>query len=352
MLEELWHQLIEITAQFVIPDWGELIDLIPVGLAILAGLWLLSTVVRFATAGPTRRGKGRLKPVPPPGLHMPGPTYAPVFAAIGMGILLFGLVLGGIWIVVGVIALVLSLLYWGREGLAEYDHLVHAERLPAVIHPGPPPGVHLPGPTFRPVLGALSMTVLFFGLVFGGWLLVAGVLFLAVVLIGWLSDARGEFVKTVEADETGHLENLPAPRYPTRLLGAFTVITVLAILVTAGVIPPRDTAGGGDGESPPPTGEPGPTGPAFVAKDVKFDIRTLTVAAGAPFSIAFRNDDPASIPHDIDLRTEGGEVLVDHPTIDGGQSTTYEFGALEPGSYILICSVHPFADMTATLTVE
>ena len=346
MIEELWHQLLEVLAQFVIPEWGELIGLLPVFLAVLAGLWLLRTVVRFATAGPTRRGKSRITPITPPGIHMPGPTYAPVFAAIGLGILLFGIVLGGEWVIVGIVALVLSLLYWGREGLAEYDHLVGAERLPAVIPAGPPPGVHMPGPSFRPVMGALAMAVLFFGLVFGGWLLLAGVLFLAAVLLGWLADARGEYTKTVEADSTGHMENLPDPGYPKRMLGTFTIITVLAVLLTAGVLPPRD---------PEPVAveeTPGPSGPSIIAKGVKYDKHALEVPAGAPFTIAFRNEDPAGVHHDVDLRSESGDVLVDHAVIDGGETADYAFDAQPAGTYILICSVHPFADMTATLTVK
>ncbi len=352
MIEELWHSLLDLLALLVIPEWGELIDLLPVFMAVLAGLWLARTVVRLATAGPTRRGKRRITPRAPAGIHMPGPSYAPVFAAIGMGVLLFGVVLGGEWIIVGIVALTLSLLYWGREGLAEYDHLVDAQRLPAVVHQGPPPGVHMPGPSFQPIVAALSMMVLFFGLVFGGWLLLAGVLFLAAALLSWLADARGEYVKTVEADQTGHIENLPAPGYPKRLLGTFSVITVLAILLTAGVLPPRDPEPAPVDGSPAPSGEGPPSGLAIVAKDIKYDIHALEVAANAPFTIAFRNDDPPSVPHDIDLRSESGDVLLDHPTINGGESTTYAFDPLTPGTYVLICSVHPFADMTATLTVK
>lgn len=352
MIEELWLQALDLVAQFVIPDWGELINLLPVFMALLAGLWLARTVLRFVTAGPTRRGKTRRKPVAPDGLHMPGPSYAPVFAAIGMAILLFGLVLGGELLIVGIVALGLALLYWGREGLREYDHLVGSEQLPAVVHPGPPPGVHMPGPSFRPILGALAMFVLFFGLVFGGWLLLAGVLFLAAALLGWLADARGEYQKTVEADSTGHLQNLPPPKYPTRLLGTFAVITVFAVLLTAGVLPPGDPEPPVGEGSPPPSGEPGGGGLAITAKDVKYSTHALEAAAGAPFTIAFTNEDPASVPHDVDLRSESGEVLQDHPTIAGGESTTYDFDTLTAGTYVLICSVHPFADMTATLTVK
>ena len=36
-------------------------------------------------------------------------------------------------------------------------------------------------------------------------------------LVGWLADARQEYRETVEADTTGHLENVPAPRDAARL---------------------------------------------------------------------------------------------------------------------------------------
>ena len=53
---------------------------------------------------------------------MPGPSFAPVFAAVGLFLVMLGLVFGGITIVLGVIALVLTLLYWLAEGMRNYDH--------------------------------------------------------------------------------------------------------------------------------------------------------------------------------------------------------------------------------------
>ena len=98
-----------------------------------------------------------------------------------------------------------------------YDHdlgVRTATELPAVASEGPPPGVHMPGPSFRPFLGAVGTGMLMLGLVFGGWLLAAGVIALVATLVGWLIDAREEYVKTVEADTTGHLENMPAAADP------------------------------------------------------------------------------------------------------------------------------------------
>ena len=165
MIEQLWSDLIEFTSQFVIPDWGTLISLLPVFLAVPVFLYITWTIYRWRRPGPTRSGKRRLTPVPPPGIHMPGRSFAPFVAAAGMFLLVFGLVEGGIWLAVGGIALVLTLLYWGREALREYDHLPsprphgrdrrHA-RSRSVLPPGradagtPPPGVHIPAALVPP----------------------------------------------------------------------------------------------------------------------------------------------------------------------------------------------------------
>src|SRR5574338_1477303 len=119
MIEELWSQFIEFTSKLVVPDWGALVGLIPIGLAIAVVLYLVWVIVRFANAGPTRRGKRRITPRPPAGVHMPGPSFAPVLGAIGMLFLGFGIVSGGLWLLVGGIILVITLLYWGRESLRD-----------------------------------------------------------------------------------------------------------------------------------------------------------------------------------------------------------------------------------------
>ena len=98
----------------------------------------------------------------------------------------------------------------------------------------------MPGPSFRPIIGALGMTMLMFGLVFGGWLLLAGVIALILTLVGWLVDAIGGVPpRPVEADRTGHLENIPDPHVP-RLL-----FTALIVLFVGGVaVPDRHPAAG------------------------------------------------------------------------------------------------------------
>jgi len=115
MIEDLWAQFIAFTSKLVVPDCGALVALIPVGLLIAVVLFLVWLFIRMGSAGPTRRGKQRIAPKAPAGVHMPGPSFAPILGAIGVLFLGFGLVAGGLWAAAGAIILVLTLLYWGRE---------------------------------------------------------------------------------------------------------------------------------------------------------------------------------------------------------------------------------------------
>ncbi len=359
-MEDLWHSFIDLTSKFVIPDWNGLIGFIPPGILALVLAYFIWTGWRFATAGPTQRGGRRRKPVPPPGIHMPGPSWAPILAAIGTFLLFFGLVTGGVALWVGIGALILTLLAWGREGLRDYDHLVHAEPGTAVAVPRQPPGVHLPGPSFRPVLASLAMAILFFGLVFGGWLLAVGVIFLVVTLLGWLRDARLEFTKTVEADRTGHLENIPAPGMPTRLVATFAALIVLAVALNLGIIAGSNASAGGGASAAagsPGTGSAAPSGGAggaadvtVHAKNVSFVEKAFDAPAGKPFKLALDNQDEG-IPHNIEIRKDS-TVVWSGTEFNGPKITVYDVPALDPGTYTFICKVHPIPAMTGTVTVK
>jgi plastocyanin len=369
VLEDAWNSILELTAQFVIPDWESVIRMIPLVLLVVIAIWLILTVRKFATAGPTRRGKARITPLPPSGVHMPGPSWAPILAAAGAFLTFWGLVVGGNAIWIGIVALTLTLLYWGREGLRDYDALARndATTLPAVVHAGPPPGVHMPGPSFRPILGALGVGVLFFGLVFGGWLLAVGIVLTIATLLGWLVDARREYVHTLEADRTGHLEPLPNPAWPRRLLWLGALLIVVALLADNGIVPPRSrqpaaggTAGAPSG-APPASGEPAgseaPAEPApsmpdadvvITAQAIQFTTQNVE-AAGPDFTIAFDNRDDRT-PHDVDIRDEGGTTIFDGDVFPGPEARVYEVTGLEAGSYEFYCSVHP--NMKGTITVQ
>jgi plastocyanin len=343
--------LLDVAAVFVTPDWGALVQLIPVGLAILVVAWLLLTIRRFATAGPTRRAPARIDPIPPPTVHMPGGSAAPILVAFGAAALFGGMILGGLWLVAGVTVLVLTLVSWGREALRDYAHVDPLPALPALVHEGPPPGVHMPGPSIRPLMGALGSAGLFLGLVLGGWVLVVSIVFLAYTLIGWLVDFTAEYRKVEEADVTGHMENIVPRNLPTIALGVFAILFVVVALIQAGIFPPRIGTAGTPGASPSAAAASlAPGTLAVVAKDVAFDKHDLAVAANQPFHIQFTNND-GGVPHDIDIRDASGKTIDDQAHVTGVATQVYDYKALTPGTYTLICSVHPIAAMTGTLTV-
>ncbi len=353
LLQNIWNGILDLVKLFVIPDWGALIALLPVFMGVVVVGFFVTRILQYRRIGPRRRRPGRIKPVTPVGLHMPGPTYAPVFAAIGTFLLFMGLVFNGWILVLGLIALLLTLLYWGREGLTDYDHVADDHpALPGVVHTGPPPGVHMPGPSFRPILASLGVAVLFAGLVFGGWVLAVGLLFTITALLGWLNDARKEYKQVVRADSTGHLENEPAPSWPKTVLSVFAILVVVAVALNAGWFPPRSAVGGtaGPGGSPAPSGPATPPGTLVViAKGVKFDVAALSAPADKPLKIDFDNQD-AGTPHDVDVLDAGGTKVFDGKDFPGSAKRVYDVPALKAGTYTFECSIHP-ALMNGQLTV-
>jgi plastocyanin len=351
--KDLVQTLLDLVSPLLQPDWNALLLLFPVLLLVLFVAWFAWTVRKFATLGPTRRAPARVQPVTPAHVHMPGASSAPILVAFGAGALFLGLVLGGVALWIGVVLLVVTLLAWFREAIRDYDHLETAQRLPAVIHEGPPPGVHMPGPSIRPLLGALGSAALLGGLVVGGWVLILAVVFLVWTLLGWLVDFTAEYRKVEEADHTGHLENIPPRRLPMRTLQVFAVLFTLVALWQFGVFPPAGPATADPGASgPPPSGPAEPTGPAITAQGIAFQPKALEVPAGQPFSILLRNQDPPGTPHDIDIRSADGATLQDKTEIDGGTEEAYEYEPLDAGEYAFICSIHPIDAMTGTLTVR
>ena len=109
MLERIWTRILQLTAEFVTPDWGKIIGVIPVIMAVFVVIFLLWMIRRIRGAPPARRGKRRIEPRTPAGIHMPGPSFAPAFAAVGVFLLFLGLVFNGWILLLGVIALVLTL---------------------------------------------------------------------------------------------------------------------------------------------------------------------------------------------------------------------------------------------------
>ncbi len=363
-MQDVWNNILKLLGQIVSPDWGSLVALIPLGVAAIVVMWLVWLGLRLARAPGARRGMRRVPARPPAGTHMPGPSLAPLLAALGAVLLLLGAVAQGPMLPIGIVALVLALLYWGREAMRDYDHLVQpASSVPAVLATAPPPGVHMPGPSFRPVLVSIAAAVLFYGLVFKGALLVVGILMLAIALLGWLADARAEYRAVEVADLTGHLESQAAPRYPTGTIAAFAVLFIVGVALNSGIVPPQQAAGGGSGGGAASPGasasagtgggggsSPVPSGDITIrAQNIAFDIGSATASAGKAFTIAFINDDSGT-PHNVAIKDASGTDVFKGEIITGPAAKVYDVPALKAGTYTFYCQVHP--NMTGTLTVH
>jgi plastocyanin len=110
--------------------------------------------------------------------------------------------------------------------------------------------------------------------------------------------------------------------------------------------------GSNNEESGSEAGAGGPGGTLKLAADesaLAFDKTELT---SKPGKVTIDFDNPSSIPHNVEVETEGGEVLGGTETIASTEEkATVE---LEPGTYTFFCSVpgHREAGMEGTLTVK
>jgi plastocyanin len=224
-------------------------------------------------------------------------------------------------------------------------------------------------------VGALGTSLLFLGLVFGEWLLAVGVIALILGLVGWLPDARKEYVKVVEADQTGHLENIPEPRVPARALTFLAILVIGAVVLQSGIFADKSATGTpGSSAAPPAAGGPaasagsggatgsgspagappassgGQTGDVAVeAKGVAFTQTSWTGPANKAFTIAFSNQDPGT-PHNIEIKDSSGAVVFKGDIFNGVDTKTYQVPALPAGDYTFSCVVHP--NMTGTAALQ
>ena len=400
----IWDTTLGEIGALVSPDWGGLVLLIPLALVLAVGAYLAWVVRRYANAGPQVSRPIPVAPVPA-GTHLPGPSLAPLLAAGGAFALLLSTLfirivpgaapdsstfvvepLGIVAISVGILAMVGALLYWGREANREFRALEPSAALTAgsaAAAKGPPAGIHVPGPSFRPLLAAIATAVMLLGLVIDPVVFLAGVLMTVIGLLGWLNDARKEYREVEKADVTGHLENIPAPRFPTGTLIVFGLLLVGSLLIAGGIIPPRGNAsGGGSGgtPTPAPTTQPSaaPSGQAsaapsdggtasaapgtsaapgasvtlkLAAQGIAYDTASLEVPANTPFKIEFTNND-AGIPHNVAIHKDSptGPEVWKGEIFNGVETRTYDVPALPAGAYGFVCTVHP--NMTGTLTAK
>ena len=101
------------------------------------------------------------------------------------------------------------------------------------------------------------------------------------------------------------------------------------------------TDSGGGGDDIIKTCAPTDGALALTSKDIKFDKDCLAVKAGAAFTIELQNSDTEQ--HNVSIyQSKGGSSLFKGTEFaEGGQTFTYEVGALDAGNYYFQCDVHP-----------
>lgn len=380
--------LFQLLQQLLIPNWSDLIALLPWVLIVLVAGWLVFTALQWMRAGARNRPRvPRPAPEPPPpGVHMPGPSRWPFVVPFGVALVLASLVLTGRdannnpiepvnvpLLVVGLIISLVAVAGWLRDANREWRATAVGAHEPALAggpamavalpaggsssalvpagpsamtvaerYPEPPPGVHMPGPSPWPFFAPIALFVMLLGVVFSAILLVGGLILGVIAAAGWLLDAGHEYRST---EATGHA--VPKTRDPSAvwpralvpLYGAVIVISFLLMLAPTffgflnSLTPPEAT----------PTPVAVPAVPEISASSaVSFDTKTLIVPADRPFDLVFHNNQ-AGVPHNVDIGDSASAptTYLHGEQITGVDSITYQVSAIPVGTYYFQCEVHP-----------
>jgi plastocyanin len=383
--DNVWNSVLDWLSQVVTPNWNDVIGWLPSLTFLLLVVVFLALVGRWWAQGGRNASRvpAKRRPATPAGLHMPGPSFWPFLVPVGLVVMFFGLVvhpgripppsldsagnptvgspvpLGQVFdlplIALGLLITVVAAVGWYRDAGREWRRTDNPElavvpAAPARPPQEPPPGVHLPGPSPWPFFVPVSLAVIFFGLIFSPALAVGGVLMVVIAAIGWYRDANHELSQV----EAGHP---PEPRtrdperaFPTALVGVYAAIGVIALALT---FAPQMIAIANYKPTPSPSpsaaGGTATSAVKLVAKDIKFDLSTITVAADTPFTITFTNDD--TVPHNVAIfegsDATGKNVFRGELNKGSGATVVYDVPALPAGTYYFHCDVHP--NMNGTL---
>ena len=126
---------------------------------------------------------------------------------------------------------------------------------------------------------------------------------------------------------------MPGMRRPRRPFAGVLAAAALSASITA-------CGGSALGyESPPASLDP--ASPTLSARDVAFDAETLAVPARRPFILVFENRD--SVEHNVSIYADASpQQRRFQGVLFGGPSTRwYPVPALEAGTYVFVCDLHP-----------
>ena len=381
-------QFFQLLQQLLLPNWTDLIALIPWVLIALVIAWLLFTAMQWQRAGTRNRSRvpRRLAGgAPPPGVHRPGPSRWPFVAPIGAFLILLAFALAPrdaagnsplpfqpLLFGAGLVVTLVGIAGWLRDSMREWRTTeqgghgtlamagAQAAALPAGYAggsalvaapreaPEPPEGLHLPAPSPWPFFAPIAFAVMLLGLIFGAFLLLTGIVLGIIAAAGWLMEAGREWRTT---DEYGHA--IPATRdpakvWPRRLVPVFAVVIAIGFMVTLAPI----GLGFLNGLTPPsagPTSVAVPKVPEISASSVvSFDTGTLVVPAGRPFELVFDNKQ-SGVPHNVKITDtpDQANVIFNGDHLTGPGEITYHVPTIPAGDHYFLCEIHP--NMNGTL---
>jgi hypothetical protein len=248
-LGELWTGLLELVAAIIIPIWNDLIQYLPLLLALgiiatLAGLaWWWQ---RHAAANRSRVPK----PIPagrqPEDMHLPGPSLWPFVAPVGLLLIVFAIVFGPLeslanlaLLGLGLTIAVVGIIGWYLDAKQEYVEVEtghHAIAQASAGPPGwslmPPEGMHLPGPSAWPFLAPVGLLFIVAGLIFGPVLVVGGIIMALIAIVGWLGDANAELDDIEEYGHPTQADRDPEKAWPRRLIPVYFIVGASALALT------------------------------------------------------------------------------------------------------------------------
>jgi hypothetical protein len=250
MLTELWSGILDVVGQVIIPVWNDLIDYIP----LLLALGLVAIVGAIARMW-MRNAEGNRSRVPrsipsgrqPEDMHLPGPSLWPFVAPAGLLFIVFSVALGPFESLVnmavlgfGLLVAVVGIVGWYLDATREYVQVEagghgagggSAGQLPGWALK-PPAGMHLPGPSAWPLLAPVGLLFLGSGLIFGPAMFIGGLVMATIAAIGWLLDANKELEDVTEHGHPSPADRDPEKAWPHRLIPLYFIIGAAAITLT------------------------------------------------------------------------------------------------------------------------
>ncbi|MEO7664046.1 MAG: c-type cytochrome [Candidatus Limnocylindrales bacterium] len=121
---------------------------------------------------------------------------------------------------------------------------------------------------------------------------------------------------------------------------------------SASPVPACYLGDGGGTPSAGPTLPPDTQTVKVTAEGIAYDVKELTVDGGKAFGIDFVQKDAGVGGHNVEIRKQDGTSVFKGQVLSDPGETTYAVPALDPGTYVFICSIHPIPAMTGTLTVR